>query len=497
MTSPSPPLEPAHPSPPPPSGLRRFGPDQLAERYTSPLHDTRVAATLGLALGVTFTVCFTTGVWSHLAQEPPSWFTYPSRPAGLYRVTQGVHVATGMASIPLLLAKLWTVYPQFTAWPPVRSVLHGVERMALLPLVGGSLFLLFSGVANVARWYPWTFYFPRAHFWAGWLTIGALVVHIGAKTTATRTALLPHRPAPALSPAPAPALAGAPATALGPITAGDPVPGPATSGDPVPTHSPATVSRPAPSAVPATTQDSAAAPAADPAKSVGPAAASDPILDVDGTDGPTPPDSASAGDGDGKSNRRAFLTGVAAASGALVVATAGATFSPLGDVSVLAQRKPGLGPQGLPVNKSADGAGVTELARQPTYRLVVEGAVDRPLELSLADLQAMDQHEATLPIACVEGWSASARWRGIRVRDLLDQAGARSGATVSVESIQTGGRYRHSDVNPDQSGDPDTLLALELNGETLHIDHGYPVRLIGPNRPGVLQTKWVQKLVVT
>jgi DMSO/TMAO reductase YedYZ molybdopterin-dependent catalytic subunit len=206
---------------------------------------------------------------------------------------------------------------------------------------------------------------------------------------------------------------------------------------------------------------------------------------------------ADRGDLAATSDRRAFIGGVAAASGALVVATAGGTFSPLGSVSVLAQRKPGLGPQGIPVNKSAASAGVVDLARQPSYRLVVEGAVERRLELSLDDLRAMDQHEATLPIACVEGWSASARWRGVRVRDLLDLAGASPGAMVSVESLQTGSRYSHSDLNPDHSGDADTLLALEIDGEELHLDHGFPVRLIGPNRPGVLQTKWVQRLVVT
>jgi hypothetical protein len=376
----------------------------VEHRFESPLHDTRNAAWLGVALGVSFGLCFATGIWSHLAQEPPSWFTYPSRPAGLYRITQGLHVASGMASIPLLLAKLWTVYPHLTTWPPVRSVLHGIERLALLPLVGGSLFLLFSGVANVARWYPWTFYFPRAHFWAAWLTIGALVVHIGAKATATRAAL--RRPATPDTPAP-------------PVVAAD-----------------------------------------------------------------------------RRRDRRSFLGGVAAASGALVVATVGGTLSPLGDISVLAQRKPGLGPQGLPVNKSAAGARVVDLVRQPTYRLVVEGAVDRRLELTLADLQALDQHESTLPIACVEGWSASARWRGVRVRDLLALAQARDGTTVTVESLQATGRYRRSELNADQRSDPDTLLALQLNGEPLHVDHGYPVRLIGPNRPGVLQTKWVARLVV-
>ncbi|MBA2624897.1 MAG: molybdopterin-dependent oxidoreductase, partial [Acidimicrobiia bacterium] len=53
-----------------------------------------------------------------------------------------------------------------------------------------------------------------------------------------------------------------------------------------------------------------------------------------------------------------------------------------------------------------------------------------------------------------------------------------------------------SPLNPGQLDDPDTLLALEIDGEELHIDHGYPVRLISPNRPGVQQTKWVSKIVV-
>jgi DMSO/TMAO reductase YedYZ molybdopterin-dependent catalytic subunit len=365
----------------------------------SELHEVRSAAWLGLGLGVTFGTCFLTGVWSHLAQDPPTWFTYPSRPAGLYRVTQGLHVASGMAAIPLLLAKLWVVHPHFLQWPPARSVLHAVERLALVPLVGGGLFQLLSGTLNVAEWYPWTFFFPRAHFWVAWITIGALVVHVGAKAAATRDAVR-RRPR---------------------------------------------------------TADAVRAPAAD---------------------------------------RRAFLGGVAATSVGLVVATAGGTVAALSPVSVLAQRRPGVGPQGFPVNKSAAAARVTDLVRDPAYRLVVEGAVDRRLELDLNDLRAMPQREARLPIACVEGWSASARWRGVPVRDLLALAGAATDAEATVESLQPSGRYRTSYINGEQAADRDTLFAVELDGQPLHIDHGYPVRLIGPNRPGVLQTKWVSRLVV-
>jgi hypothetical protein len=367
--------------------------------HRSELHEVRSAAWLGLGLGVTFGTCFLTGLWSHLAQDPPPWFTYPSRPAGLYRVTQGLHVASGMAAIPLLLAKLWVVHPHFFEWPPARSVLHAVERLALVPLVGGGLFQLLSGTLNVAEWYPWSFFFPRAHFWVAWITIGALTIHVGAKAAATRDAVGRRRQAP---------------ESHGELT----------------------------------------------------------------------------------TDRRAFLGGVAATSVGLVVATAGGTVAALSPVSVLAQRRPGVGPQGFPVNKSAAAARVTDLARDPAYRLVVEGPVDRRLELSLDDLRSLPQREAELPIACVEGWSASARWRGVSVRDLLALAGAAVDAEATVESLQPSGRYRIAYINADQAADRDTLLAVELDGQPLHIDHGYPVRLIGPNRPGVLQTKWVSKLVV-
>ncbi len=334
--------------------VRTGGPAVTTDGTGDP-RDVRTAAWLGAALGIAFAVCFATGVWSHVAQDPPAW--YPVRPAGLYRITQGVHVVTGTATIPLLVAKLWVVHRHLFARPPVRSTLHAVERLALLPLVGGAVFMLLSGTANVARWYPWGFFFPRAHYWVAWITIGALVVHLGAKW-ATTTDALRRRPRAA---APEPARAGG-------------------------------------------------------------------------------------------ADRRSFLAGVAVSSGALAVASAGGTLSPLSGIAVLAQRRPGLGPQGLPVNKTAVGARVVEVARDPDYRLVVDGAVRRRLSLTRADLLARPQRRATLPIACVEGWSASADWAGVPVRDLLALAGARDHAEVAVESLQPSGLYRASVLDRSPSG---------------------------------------------
>ena len=67
---------------------------------------------------------------------------------------------------------------------------------------------------------------------------------------------------------------------------------------------------------------------------------------------------------------------------------------------------------------------------------------------------------------------------------------------MHVISLQPARSYRTSDLDHWQAHDPDTLLALQVNGEELALDHGYPLRLIGPDRPGVMQTKWVTRLVV-
>jgi DMSO/TMAO reductase YedYZ molybdopterin-dependent catalytic subunit len=102
----------------------------------------------------------------------------------------------------------------------------------------------------------------------------------------------------------------------------------------------------------------------------------------------------------------------------------------------------------------------------------------------------------TLPITCVEGWSADGTWHGPRLRDLLDAAGIPPDATVRVESLEARGGYRASEVRPPHARDPLTLLATGLNGADLDLDHGYPARLIAPDRPGVLQTKWVHRVVM-
>ena len=112
-------------------------------------------------------------------------------------------------------------------------------------------------------------------------------------------------------------------------------------------------------------------------------------------------------------------------------------------------------------------------------------------------LHPSTQTTASLPIACVEGWSAGATWTGVPVRDLLARVGAPARSQVIVRSLQQTGTERYSYLQPNFTDDPHTLIALRLHGQTLSLDHGFPCRLIAPDRPGVLQTKWVGRLDVT
>jgi DMSO/TMAO reductase YedYZ molybdopterin-dependent catalytic subunit len=106
----------------------------------------------------------------------------------------------------------------------------------------------------------------------------------------------------------------------------------------------------------------------------------------------------------------------------------------------------------------------------------------------------MPQHTYDLPIACVEGWTTTQRWTGVRLADLRRLAGAPPEMLMQVVSIQPKGAFRQVTLNHDQSTDPRSLLALKVNGADLSLDHGYPARIMVPGQPGVHQTKWVARI---
>ncbi len=364
---------------------------------TTSLRGTAVTARVGLWLGVAVAVCFVTGLISHFIQHPQPWFFWPTRPVWLYRVTQGLHVISGIAAIPLTVVKLWSVWPKLFERPLIGGLVRQIERLSILVLVGSTLFQLSTGLLNIAQWYAFKFFFTTSHYAMSYVAAGAVLVHIGVKLPVIRRAL------------------------------GEPV-------DDIP---------------------------------------------MGGLPGPT---------------RRTVLRGTWLAVALATVVTAGQTIPLLRKASVLSPRS-GQGPQGVPVNRSAIAAGVLRSARSPDYRLTVtNGSTTRAF--TAAELAAMPQATHRLPIACVEGWSADAEWTGVVLADLVAAVGGSPDADVRMISLEPPGPYSRTVVPARHARDTKTLIALKLNGETLHIDHGYPCRLIAPTRPGVLQTKWLSSIEV-
>ena len=361
------------------------------------LRGPQVASRVGLVLGIALLICFGTGLISHWIQHPPSWFVWPAHPVWLYRVTQGLHVTTGIAAIPLLLVKLWSVYPKLFEKPHIGSPVRMLERGSIAVLVGSVLFQLATGLLNIAQWYKWTFFFTSTHYAMAWVAIGALAVHIAVKIPVIRTAL--------------------------------------------------------------------STPLDDPSEPVQRQGIS----------------------------RRSVLVAAGLASTAAALAVAGQSVPFLRWVSVLTPRS-GTGPQGVPVNRTAQAAGVADTARDDAYALAVTvGGQTRAFTRD--QLLALPQTTAELPIACVEGWSASATWTGVRVRDLVAAAGGSVTGDVRMTSLERG-LYGESLLPRNVADDDTALIALAINGETLDLDHGYPCRLIAPSRPGVLQTKWLSRVEV-
>jgi DMSO/TMAO reductase YedYZ molybdopterin-dependent catalytic subunit len=165
--------------------------------WRSSLRGPWLTSVFGLVLLFGITIDFVTGLLSYAAYNPGLGalndqtpdkgplgfylFTWPTHPYWLYRLNQGVHVTLGIALIPVLLAKLWSVIPRLFGWPPVASPAQALERLSLVLLVGGAIFEFATGVLNIQLDYIFPGSFYTLHFYGAWVFIAAFTAHVALR----------------------------------------------------------------------------------------------------------------------------------------------------------------------------------------------------------------------------------------------------------------------------------------------------------------------------
>lgn len=131
------------------------------------------------------------------------------------------------------------------------------------------------------------------------------------------------------------------------------------------------------------------------------------------------------------------------------------------------------------------------------YRLAVGGLVAQPLSLSLDDLRALPNRTQITRHDCVEGWSVIGQWTGVQLSRVLAVAQPTDAARYVVfrcyDAMDDGREYYES-LGLDDARHPQTLLAWALNGKTLPIPNGAPLRLRVPRQLGYKMAKYLRRI---
>jgi DMSO/TMAO reductase YedYZ molybdopterin-dependent catalytic subunit len=129
-----------------------------------------------------------------------------------------------------------------------------------------------------------------------------------------------------------------------------------------------------------------------------------------------------------------------------------------------------------------------------TFRLTIDGAVTKPLSLSLSELSDLNRKSMVIRHVCVEGWAAIVQWAGVPLRDLVKLA--QPSDSVKYVYIQSADGYYES-WDMASLLHPQTILADQMNGNPIPVGNGAPLRLASPIKLGYKLSKWVTRLTFT
>lgn len=223
----------------------------------------------------------------------------------------------------------------------------------------------------------------------------------------------------------------------------------------------------------------------------------------------------------GATPRRSFLLGAAGVTAGAAVAgalgqklAANTTIPTAADLPApqvrlnalpmgLEKRVRGLSPFRTPITSfyRVDTSLIIPRVDADSWSLEIDGEVDNPFSLTYSELLDLPMIERDITMTCVSnevggGYVSSARWLGVRVRDLLERAGVRSGVDQILSTSTSG--FTISTPIQALTDDRDALLAVAMNGQPLPPRHGFPARLVTPGLYGFVgSTKWLAQLTAT
>ena len=131
------------------------------------------------------------------------------------------------------------------------------------------------------------------------------------------------------------------------------------------------------------------------------------------------------------------------------------------------------------------------------WNLLISGLVTNPVQLSLKQLRAMPSVSQITKHVCIQGWSGVAQWRGVSLTEILKLVRPDSQARYLVfYSFQKDehGKVYYGSLDLKEAGYPQTILAYEMNGKSLPVEHGAPLRLRVETKLGFKMTKWIRSI---
>lgn len=137
--------------------------------------------------------------------------------------------------------------------------------------------------------------------------------------------------------------------------------------------------------------------------------------------------------------------------------------------------------------------GETPIVPSNTWSLTIDGHVNNTLTFSYSNFTSQTSKEILATLQCVDGFSGTALWKGVPLRDLLDSAQIQTGA---VDVVFYAADNYASSLTIEEASMSNVLLAYEMNNEVLPAEQGFPVRVVAPNQLGYKWVKWVVRVEI-